>query len=69
VVTAHSRGAARLMISPTALLPPSRMLVPLSMPIWFSVQRCNLLVSGMERFAQFDNYQYFLPNSVLLFYV
>jgi sorbitol/mannitol transport system permease protein len=69
VVTAHSRGAARLMISPAALLPPSRMLVPLSMPIWFSVQRCNLLVSGMEQLAQFDNYQYFLANSVLLFYV
>lgn len=57
------------MISPAALLPPSRMLVPLSMPIWFSVQRCNLLVSGMEQLAQFDNYQYFLANSVLLFYV
>lgn len=57
------------MISPAALLPPSRMLVPLSMPIWFSVQRCNLLVSGMEQLARFDNYQYFLPNSVLFFYV
>jgi hypothetical protein len=50
------------MISPAALLPPSRMLVPLSMPIWFSVQRCNLLVSGMEQLARFDNYQYFLAN-------
>ncbi|MGG7565395.1 carbohydrate ABC transporter permease [Rhodovulum sp. DZ06] len=62
MATAHSRGAARLMISPAVLLLLGWMLIPLSMTIWFSFQRYNLLMPGMEQFTGFDNYEYFLTD-------
>ena len=62
MATAHSRGAARLMISPAVLLLLGWMVIPLSMTIWFSFQRYNLLMPGMEQFAGFDNYKYFLTD-------
>ena len=62
MATAHSRGAARLMISPAVLLLLAWMIVPLSMTVWFSLQRYNLLMPGMEEFIGFDNYEYFLTD-------
>jgi sorbitol/mannitol transport system permease protein len=38
------------------------MIVPLSMTLWFSFQRYNLLMPGMEYFTGFDNYRYFFAN-------
>jgi ABC-type sugar transport system permease subunit len=63
--TAHPRGAARLMISPAVLLLLGWMLIPLSMTIWFSFHRYNLLMPGMEHFTGFDNYEYFLTDPAL----
>ena len=60
--TAHSRTAARLMISPAVLLLLGWMIVPLSMTIWFSLLRYNLLMPGMETFIGLDNYRYFLTD-------
>ena len=62
MATAHSRGAARLMISPAVLLLLAWMIVPLSMTVWFSLQRYNLLMPGMEEFIGLDNYEYFLTD-------
>ena len=62
MATAHSRTAARLMVSPAVILLFLWMIVPLGMTIWFSFLRYNLLTPGTESFAGFDNYYYFLTN-------
>lgn len=63
MATAHSRTAARLMVSPAVILLLLWMIVPLGMTIYFSFLRYNLLNPGMESFAGFDNYYYFLTNA------
>ncbi len=38
------------------------MIVPLAMTIYFSFLRYNLLMPGIEEFAGFSNYSYFLTD-------
>ncbi len=60
--TQASRIAARLMVSPAVLLLLGWMIVPLGMTLWFSLQRYNLLMPGMEEFTGLTNYRYFLTD-------
>ncbi|TDH38763.1 sugar ABC transporter permease [Pseudohoeflea suaedae] len=62
MATAHSRTAARFMIAPAVLLLLAWMIIPLSMTLYFSTLRYNLLMPGMEDFIGFDNYSYFLTD-------
>lgn len=62
MATLHTRSAARLMIAPSVLLLLAWMIVPLAMTIYFSFLRYNLLMPGMEEFAGFTNYKYFLTD-------
>ncbi|WP_429130386.1 carbohydrate ABC transporter permease [Ensifer sp. 4252] len=62
MATLHTRSAARLMIAPSVLLLLAWMIVPLAMTIYFSFLRYNLLMPGMEEFAGFSNYIYFLTD-------
>ena len=62
MATAHSRTAARFMISPSVLLLLGWMVVPLSMTLYFSLLRYNLLMPGMEEWTGFTNYQFFLTD-------
>ncbi len=62
MATDHSRKAARLMISPAVLLLLGWMIIPLSMTIYFSFLRYNLLMPGMEDWAGLQNYEYFLTD-------
>ncbi|MFY0989964.1 carbohydrate ABC transporter permease [Halomonas sp. C05BenzN] len=41
------------------------MLIPLGMTVWFSFQRYNLLMPGMEQFAGLENYRYLLTDPAL----
>ncbi|MFO7649261.1 carbohydrate ABC transporter permease [Halomonas sp. 3H] len=41
------------------------MLIPLGMTLWFSFQRYNLLMPGMEQFAGLENYRYLLTDPAL----
>ncbi|MFQ3786739.1 carbohydrate ABC transporter permease [Halomonas sp. A29] len=41
------------------------MLVPLGMTVWFSLQRYNLLMPGMEGFAGLENYEYLFSDPAL----
>lgn len=63
MATAHSRTAARLMVSPAVILLFLWMIVPLGMTIYFSFLRYNLLSPGMETFTGFDNYYYFMTQA------
>lgn len=62
MATAHSRIAARFMMAPAVLMLLCWMIVPLAMTIYFSFLRYNLLMPGMEQWAGFDNYKYFLTD-------
>ncbi len=62
MATAHSRIAARFMISPAVLLLLGWMIVPLAMTIFFSFQSYNLMNPGQERFVGFANYEFFLTD-------
>ena len=62
MATAHSRTAARFMISPAVLLLLLWMVVPLAMTIFFSFQSYNLMNPGQERFVGFANYEFFLTD-------
>ena len=50
------------MMAPSVLLLLAWMIVPLAMTIYFSFLRYNLLMPGMEEWAGFDNYRYFLTD-------
>ena len=65
MATAQTRTAARFMMSPAILLLLGWMIVPLSMTIWFSFQRYNLLMPGTEEWAGLLNYRYFLTDPAL----
>lgn len=62
MATQHSRAAARMMISPAVLLLLGWMLVPLSMTLYFSFLRYNLLMPGMEEWTGWTNYRFFLTD-------
>lgn len=50
------------MMSPAVILLLLWMIVPLSMTLYFSVLRYNLLMPGMEEFIGFQNYKFFLTD-------
>ena len=62
MATQHSRAAARLMISPAVVLLLGWMLIPLSLTLYFSFLRYNLLMPGMEEWTGLTNYRYFLTD-------
>lgn len=62
MATAHSRAAARLMVSPAVILLFLWMIVPLAMTLYFSFLRYNLLSPGTESWAGFSNYTYFVAQ-------
>ena len=62
MATTHSRTAARFMMSPAVLLLLGWMIVPLSMTIYFSLLRYNLLMPGTEEWTGIDNYKYFFTD-------
>src|SRR5690606_23325797 len=62
MATAHSRAAARLMLSPAVIVLFLWMVVPLAMTIWFSFLRYNLLYPERSGFAGTRNYYYFLTD-------
>nr|WP_221238428.1 sugar ABC transporter permease [Roseospira visakhapatnamensis] len=50
------------MMSPSVILLLAWMLIPLSMTLYFSFLRYNLLMPGMEEWTGFFNYQYFVTD-------
>ncbi|AJY45255.1 carbohydrate ABC transporter permease [Martelella endophytica] len=62
MATTHTKNAARLMMAPSVILLLAWMIVPLSMTIYFSFLRYNLLMPGTESFAGFMNYRFFLTD-------
>ena len=62
MATMHSRTAARFMISPAVLMLLGWMIIPLSMTLYFSFQRYNLLMPGMEEWTGWTNYEFFLTD-------
>jgi len=62
MATQHSRSAAKLMISPAVLLLLGWMIIPLSLTLYFSFLRYNLLMPGTEEWTGFTNYRYFLTD-------
>ncbi|MAM12373.1 MAG: sugar ABC transporter permease [Rhizobiaceae bacterium] len=62
MATTHTRNAARLMMAPSVILLLLWMIVPLSMTVYFSFLRYNLLMPGTESFAGFMNYRFFLTD-------
>jgi len=66
MATAQTRAAARLMTAPAVLMLLAWMLIPLGMTIYFSTLRYNLLMPGMETFAGWENYRFFLTDPAFL---
>ncbi len=62
MATRHQRALARVMVAPSVVLLLLWMIVPLAMTLWFSFQRYNLLMPGMEEFTGLENYRYFLTD-------
>ncbi len=62
MATMHSRTAARFMISPAVLMLLGWMIIPLSMTLYFSFLRYNLLMPGMEEWTGWTNYEFFLTD-------
>jgi sorbitol/mannitol transport system permease protein len=62
MATLHTSSAARLMIAPSVVLLFAWMIVPLVMTIYFSLLNYNLLNPGVETWAGFSNYSYFLTD-------
>lgn len=62
MATVQTQTAARFMMAPAVLLLLAWMIVPLSMTLYFSFQRYNLLMPGQEFFTGFGNYEYFFAN-------
>ncbi|WP_211364735.1 carbohydrate ABC transporter permease [Roseospira marina] len=58
----HTRSIARLMMAPSVILLLGWMLIPLSMTLYFSFLRYNLLMPGMEDWAGVFNYEYFVTD-------
>ncbi|HEV7277629.1 MAG TPA: sugar ABC transporter permease [Devosiaceae bacterium] len=66
MATRQSLTFARFMMAPSVVLLLAWMVVPLSMTIWFSFQNYNLLNPGMQSFAGWFNYQYFLTDPAFM---
>ncbi len=62
MATQHSRAAARLMISPAVVLLLGWMLIPLSLTLYFSFLRYNLLMPGDNPFVGWENYAFFFTD-------
>jgi len=62
MATLHTRASARLMMAPAVVMLLIWMAVPLAMTLYFSFLRYNLLMPGMEEWAGFFNYRYFLTD-------
>ncbi len=62
MATQHSRAVARLMISPSVVLLLGWMLIPLSMTLYFSFLRYNLLSPGEESWTGWTNYYFFVTD-------
>ena len=62
MATENTRASARLMMAPAVILLLIWMIVPLAMTVYFSFLRYNLLMPGMEEWAGFDNYYFFLTD-------
>jgi sorbitol/mannitol transport system permease protein len=66
MATLHTRSAARLMMAPSVVLLFAWMIVPLVMTIYFSLLNYNLLNPGVETWAGFSNYSYFLSDPAFI---
>jgi sorbitol/mannitol transport system permease protein len=70
-VTGAARASQTRTVRTAPLLAPSVfllflwMVVPLTMTLWFSVERYNLLSPGTTRFAGLENYRYLLTGRPL----
>ena len=62
MATQHSRVAARLMISPAVILLLGWMLIPLSLTLYFSFLRYDLLSPGTESWTGWTNYYFFVTD-------
>jgi len=62
MATKASKSSARLMMSPAVLLLLGWMLIPLSMTLYFSFLRYNLLQPGNNPFVGWENYYWFLTD-------
>ncbi len=62
MATAYSSRIARFMISPSVLLLLGWMIIPLSLTIYFSFLRYNLLIPGEHEWIGLMNYQFFLTD-------
>jgi sorbitol/mannitol transport system permease protein len=66
MATTHMRAAARLTLAPAVIMLLAWMIVPLSMTLYFSFLRYNLLLPGMEEWVGTLNYRYFLTDPAFL---
>ena len=66
MATLQTQTAARFMMAPAVILLLAWMIVPLSMTVYFSFLRYNMLMPGMEVFTGFGNYEYFLTDPAFL---
>ncbi|NNK65996.1 MAG: sugar ABC transporter permease [Rhodobacteraceae bacterium] len=62
MATKASRAAARLMISPSVILLLGWMIIPLSLTIYFSFLRYNLITPTGNPFVGWENYYWFLTD-------
>lgn len=62
MATKASRSSARLMISPAVILLLGWMIIPLSMTLYFSFLRYNLLQPGANPFVGWENYYWFFTD-------
>ncbi|MFV0335852.1 MAG: carbohydrate ABC transporter permease [Tropicimonas sp.] len=63
MATKSSKSLARLLVAPSVLALLVWMIVPLSVTIWFSFQRYNLLYPERSGFAGWANYASFVSNA------
>ena len=66
MATQQTQLVARFMMAPSVLLLLAWMLIPLSMTVYFSFLRYNLMMPGMEGFTGFGNYEFFLTDPAFL---
>ncbi len=66
MATQNTQATARLMMAPAVIALLIWMLVPLSMTLYFSVLRYNLLMPGSNDFVGFLNYRFFLTDPAFL---
>ena len=62
MATKASRAAARMMISPSVILLLGWMLIPLSLTIYFSFLRYNLITPTGNPFVGWENYYWFVTD-------